>query len=246
MSAPSTFSSFNPRSRTGSDHPFGYPGSRRSTFNPRSRTGSDIHAWLVFPPFDLSIHAPARGAISVRVQVPWAKDFQSTLPHGERLKIIQRLGKERSLSIHAPARGAIGSLPSIFRLSSFFQSTLPHGERFWGWSVIRLDRFFQSTLPHGERSGKTTWAIETLKLSIHAPARGAISSFYLSFMCIVSFNPRSRTGSDLGQHRMFPVSLFFQSTLPHGERCGVNEYSKPLFSLSIHAPARGAIYLGSL
>ena len=99
-------------------------------FNPRSRTGSDI----VIPNRNaalehISIHAPARGATrlphlagnkgsyfnprtrtgSDRFAVcahGFIPEFQSTLPHGERLRY--RLAHEhlQKISIHAPAWGA--------------------------------------------------------------------------------------------------------------------------------------------
>ena len=54
-------------------------------FNPRSREGSDLHLVLVPAIFEISIHAPARGATRARWSIPTARLFQSTLPRGERL-----------------------------------------------------------------------------------------------------------------------------------------------------------------
>ena len=106
---------------------------------------------------------------------------------------------------------------------------------------VYVHRFFQSTLPHGERFGTASDVSSFTILSIHAPARGAMRSKRVLQAPFFSFNPRSRTGSDLsgesimvtitgfqstlphgerlGRLRMFPVLPFFQSTLPHGERC---------------------------
>ena len=167
------------------------------------------------------------------------KQFQSTLPHGERRINGGSVVYNIHVSIHAPARGAtfagLSRLPGISCFNprsrtgsdrrailcrtlhhrfnprsrtgsdisvrrkagsrEAFQSTLPHGER--RRPVYRSDRQerFQSTLPHGERLDSD-----------------------MNDADILSFNPRSRTGSDpLGS-----VDLC--------EKCGV----------SIHAPARGA------
>ena len=121
-----------------------------------------------------------------------------------------------------------------------FQSTLPHGERFLTSSQRVKHRSFQSTLPHGERLSlkRTTLllfpfnprsrtgsdvlidlgAVVDDRLSIHAPARGAI----------------------LFIHQETP-GISFQSTLPHGERCDSHGTKIDSVFLSIHAPARGAI-----
>ena len=55
-----------------------------------------------------------------------------------------------------------------------------------------------------------------------------------------SFNPRSRTGSDVSL-LSYGLSIdVFQSTLPHGERQSVHMRNVLRFAVSIHAPARGA------
>ena len=121
---------FNPRSHKGSDR--SWPASRRGSetnFNPRSHKGSDRYL-----------------SISVR-----AREFQSTLPQGERREsgsqmcLVHRDFNPRShkgsddistrpvraswpISIHAPTRGATEK----FRwkpIGDEFQSTLPQGER---------------------------------------------------------------------------------------------------------------------
>ena len=77
--------------------------------------------------------------------------------------------------------------------------------------------WFQSTLPHGERLSVALW------LSLPG-----------------SFNPRSRTGSDLFSVPFHFIQSMFQSTLPHGERRRY-EWRHCLWQrVSIHAPARGA------
>ena len=78
-----------------------------------------------------------------------------------------------SVSIHAPARGA--TLPSAppWREGGF-QSMLPHGERPNMAMACSHSPLFQSTLPHGERHKYNSDIGDNM-----------------------SFNPRSRTGSDL-------------------------------------------------
>ena len=76
--------------------------------------------------------------------------------------------------------------------------------------------------------------------SIHAPARGATRSRSPRPLCKLSFNPRSRTGSDAGYIMPAGRATMLQSTLPHGER--LESLTTTAFSnvASIHAPARGA------
>ena len=120
-------------------------------FNPRSRKGSDNFRRCFFASNRISIHAPARGATSVKPNAFAIAPFQPTLPQGERLDVRPCQKSCTHISIHAPARGATqlyrpfpgqefhfnprsrkGSdptLPPIPRAGVSFQSTLPQGER---------------------------------------------------------------------------------------------------------------------
>ena len=75
--------------------------------------------------------------------------FQSTLPHGERPAHGWRLCL-RKVSIHAPTWGAT-KIDHAGENNKMFQSTLPHGERLELIDKICAEHMFQSTLPHGER-----------------------------------------------------------------------------------------------
>ena len=101
--------------------------------------------------------------------------------------------------------------------SMMFQSTLPRGERPPN-SVMTNDTMpFQSTLPRGERPSL---------LAVNRPA--------------VSFNPRSREGSDDARDVCPCCGDGFQSTLPRGERLQRVVGIAVADDVSIHAPARGA------
>ncbi len=121
------------------------------------------------------------------------KEFQSTLPHGERLGRISdariynsfnprsRMGSDilalmdwigPVVSIHAPAWGAT-RLRVRSSNDSLFQSTLPHGERRKKATMAIITPMFQSTLPHGERHDQVDAAGGAFRVSIHAPAWGA-------------------------------------------------------------------------
>ena len=142
------------------------------------------------------------------------------------------------VSIHAPAKGATRIFPDT-PTAFLFQSTLPRRERRGRkWNSF-FSQTFQSTLPRRERPRST-------------PAR---SKF-------LSFNPRSREGSDtLWNPSILPCIQFqstlprrerhhfdmdwfqlemFQSTLPRRERLLYIVSSRVSSSVSIHAPAKGA------
>ena len=77
---------FNPRSREGSDKEIPRALSRWLDFNPRSREGSDRAIFSHVRHICISIHAPAKGATGMEVNMQMADD----------------------ISIHAPAKGATG------------------------------------------------------------------------------------------------------------------------------------------
>ena len=164
-------------------------------FNPRSHEGSDFANLLMtcgvlvfqstlprgerhhphqFPSsgFGISIHAPTRGATAIGIDATETITFQSTLPRGERL--------------YQPV-----SLCLCFK----FQSTLPRGERLLILSSTPFMERFQSTLPRGERQPKSDNPCHHIRISIHAPTRGATSN-----------------------NQETVQSIIFQSTLPRGER----------------------------
>ena len=125
---------------------------------------------------------------------------------------------------------------------------------------------FQSTLPRGERLEDWEQETDSYYISIHAPARGATNSTLFFASLFVYFNPRSREGSDgvtyvfrRDRHYFNPRSREgsdspaclpalrrsrFQSTLPRGERPTTSLSQNRDFSISIHAPARGATRTG--
>ena len=120
--------------------------------------------------------------------------FQSTLPQGERQK-KRATNTALAVSIHAPARGA-----TYYQFCNYGKKQ------------------FQSTLPQGERHSFCPSDNSYIEVSIHAPARGATSSVLTLNDTSLSFNPRSRKGSDGNIH----------------------ENPELLEAVSIHAPARGA------
>ncbi len=86
------------------------------------------------------------------------------------------------------------------------------------WRGLLNDVAFQSTLPRGERRRDSHLLYWFIKISIHAPARGATCR-----VCNITsfghyFNPRSREGSDLRLGCQPTRQQKFQSTLPRGDK----------------------------
>ena len=144
--------------------------------------------------YNISIHAPTRGATLRIYTILLFFEFQSTLPREERHKLqlmqssfvyFNPRSHERSdiefrndiemdrISIHAPTRGATYTC-FIERSSMQFQSTLPREERLT--DIVFYSNFskFQSTLPREERQ---------------IPHRSTARE-------VIDFNPRSHERSD--------------------------------------------------
>ncbi len=122
----------------------------------------------------ISIHAPARGATTLRVFYVASKIyfnprtregcdinfhlkmlglclFQSTHPRGVRHITNVINTEDYKISIHAPARGATEISPSMQALCNKFQSTHPRGVRPSETLEEYLKLPFQSTHPRGVR-----------------------------------------------------------------------------------------------
>ena len=188
-----------------------------SCFNPRSHAGSDRRALVILDP---------------------GEQFQSTLPRGERPPRPRHTRSRRAVSIHAPTRGATfhnGSPAFCIKVSI-------HAPTRGATGVMC---FINDDCPvsiHAPTRGATHTIFARVDLhvvSIHAPTRGAtcpasrlcrLPSFnprshagsdkieFVSFPRVERFNPRSHAGSDLGAGTYFPATIWFQSTLPRGER----------------------------
>ena len=99
-----------------------------------------------------------------------------------------------------------------------FQSTLPCGERPEMQNVVFPRRLFQSTLPCGERRYPHKRVLEIIKVSIHAPVRGATKCDDGRLIVAgVSIHAPVRGATFKIQGCIISIFLF-QSTLPCGER----------------------------
>ncbi len=102
--------------------------------------------------YEVSIHAPARGATKGRGRLDvWIE----------------------SVSIHAPARGATLVLRLLAIRHSGFNPRSREGSDTLNTRRSSIYSWFQSTLPRGERHYPARRTISSSRVSIHAPARGA-------------------------------------------------------------------------
>ena len=201
------------------------------------KLGATIHYLPSFRNGTVSIHAPAWG-VTVLLYTPTS--------------IIRRFNPRSRVGSDKRTLWVLSSL-------SEFQSTLPHGERLKTATLDCLLLTFQSTLPHGERRSNRLYMVlrlsfnprsrmgsdltailrcEYVLVSIHAPAWGATigSSACIAGKTFQSTLPR-------GERPRFLVSLrrifTFQSTLPRGERHNKAKVVS-IYVVSIHAPTWGA------
>ena len=150
VTSATSITNFNPRSRVGSDFMYRLLHQPSKNFNPRSRVGSDCISPVNGRKRTISIHAPAWGATKVPCPDLLQSIFQSTLPRGERRKMMRWKRNPKLFQSTLP-RGERHKLIFHKGHSQKFQSTLPRGER----RHHRLGKMavhrFQSTLPRGER-----------------------------------------------------------------------------------------------
>ena len=146
-----------------------------SYFNPRTREGCDVCRSVCHSVWDISIHAPAKGATCFFWRLlQQSKLFQSTHPRRVRHKGIISGDVYRIISIHAPAKGATKyplSLSSSYR----FQSTHPRRVRH---AQLRKVGWIDNISIHAPAKGATLEYIAAyvkFLISIHAPAKGATS-----------------------------------------------------------------------
>ena len=131
-------------------------------------------------------------------------------------------------------------MSSLTRVMRQFQSTHPRGVRHESVEAMDAGYSFQSTHPRGVRLAVGERRIRLVRVSIHAPARGATRSKGCPLPNRTRFNPRTREGCDDSERTTLRNASKFQSTHPRGVRRVVCQDTARLVGVSIHAPARGA------
>ena len=170
-------------------------------------------------PIRNTIHAPTRGATFY----------------------IARWSRISKISIHAPTRGATFQLVPVFIVLSDFN-------------------------PRSYKRSDDSAPNNGISFSIHAPTRGATVSGWRENSHRNNFNPRSYKRSDVPGYKFMKNWILFQSTLLQEERrtddhagqiCSAFQSTllqeerqwtlQPnllMLPISIHAPTRGATFLG--
>ena len=143
-------------------------------FNPRSYKRSDPTRTPTANPHIISIHAPTRGA---------------TIEYHNKYMALK-------ISIHAPTRGA--TLTDVFNEEKVMYFNPRSYKRSDRPSLLpfSLSRIFQSTLLQEERPAPCTRCYWHLRISIHAPTRGATGGDDVRLQFANDFNPRSYKRSD--------------------------------------------------
>ena len=142
--------------------------------------------------------------------------FQSTHPHGVRLRSATLSTLSILVSIHAPTRGA--TFPShIFEWANMFQSTHPHGVR---QGNLETKEVISNVSIHAPTRGATRQIWDKVRLfwvSIHAPTRGATSLDGVAGAACW-FQSTHPHGVRHLYYQTFATMRVFQSTHPHGVR----------------------------
>ena len=213
---------------------------RWGCFNPRARTGRDDQGIDVLSGrVDVSIHAPARGATLYLTTVDELRvGFQSTRPHGARLRQIVAGVQIGCVSIHAPARGATeqrGRGHALVDVSIHAPARGATAVATAPGTVLE----FQSTRPHGARPAAPTAQAAPALVSIHAPARGATHLVAVGLeLAHVSIHAPARGATSRARDPQghWQVSI-------HAPARGATGHTRDPYQrlqVSIHAPARGA------
>ena len=161
----------------------------------------------------------ARGDTHRMVSPRWATSFNPR-PHARGDRGVCVMYRPPSVSIHAPTRGATG-IPSDNKRLKKFQSTPPREGRRCHQFHHAMENSFNPR-PHARGDQFINAGFNPLKVSIHAPTRGA-------------------TGEALVLRTLQYVSI-------HAPTRGATAVAvRPLYTLSvsIHAPTRGATWRGS-
>ena len=218
-------SCFNSRSREGSDSTTATTPTRTGCFNSRSREGSDTELPRERTgDEEVSIHAPARGATTLRALCIALSSFQFTLPRGERQAQQVKAQVAKTFQFTLP-RGERLSLSSPRARDKRFQFTLPRGDRrSWTHCVRPTHYCFNSRSREGSDSVNSISIVLCLGFQFTLP-RGERQIFVVPLYCERCFNSRSREGSDQNRFNLEQWNRTFQFTLPRGERPSRQKYN---------------------
>ena len=151
--------------------------------------------------FDISIHAPTRGATIIFLLKNITPEFQSTLPREERRRLVRLFRskfdfnprshersdatpttsrRQSSISIHAPTRGATSSSGDYSQEVENFNPRSHERSDSQQQSDSGMERDFNPRSHERSDFTKKTFPQSPKSISIHAPTRGATSTLLLS------------------------------------------------------------------
>ena len=164
----------------------------------------------------ISIHAPTRGATNGENRYKRIKQFQSTLPRGERQSHHFLLSSSFSYFNPRSHEGSDSDLVMNIYNRNHFNPRSHEGSDASASSPLLWYNIFQSTLPRGERR---------ISYALH--------------MAIINFNPRSHEGSDQTTTAQSSRIHHFNPRSHEGSDANAAKLGRYLM-ISIHAPTRGA------
>ena len=210
---------FNSRPREGGD-PSALPYLPISqNFNSRPREGGDTYCNIPEMAYNISIHAPAKGATPTHPHHHRPNRFQFTPPRRGRLWVYY-IYRSREHFNSRPREGGDTALAQNEAKTEKFQFTPPRRGR-PGW--------------------KATWK-NVKSFQFTPPRRGRPSSFGNSTISPVNFNSRPREGGDANVAPTAGKDGRFQFTPPRRGRPASYKIICRLCDISIHAPAKGATF----
>jgi len=207
-------------------------------FNPRARAGRDLWHPIPYPPWPVSIHAPARGATGLAWCGALSDWVSIHAPARGATQNIVNNNVIRGVSIHAPARGATRIVFRRVRKDRSFNPRARAGRDRYRRTQSPPQRCFNPRARAG-RDTDAPGASWTRLVSIHAPARGATEQLSGGLrLRIVSIHAPARGATTYAT--VVDAGTSFQSTRPRGARPPFLLQRPCSFWVSIHAPARGA------
>jgi len=144
--------------------------------------------------------------------------FQSTHPRGVRQLCYLYAALLVVVSIHAPARGATTRTQVHPKLDTSFNPRTREGCDGGLFGIKRLVLRFNPRTREGCDGGYREYIPAAVKVSIHAPARGATLRRHIELLGLRCFNPRTREGCDDMGISAAEYIRKFQSTHPRGVR----------------------------
>ena len=207
-------------------------------FNPRSHKGRDQNNSRQHHKFNISIHAPTRGATTTFIYFIICVTISIHAPTRGATHVLSRKVGESDISIHAPTRGATAIICLInnTQIISIHAPTRGATGSGSGTGTGPLD--FN---PRSHKGSDRHYCQRIRQSGYFNPRshKGSDNDFFCYFIQQFHFNPRSHKGSDASGSY---VTVLVTISIHAPTRGATGSYASPRvpFRISIHAPTRGA------